>query len=48
MIVLQINSIVNTGSTGRIAEEIGQEIIRKGHERFIAYGRGGAIQVNLN
>ena len=40
MRILQINSTVNTGSTGRIAEEIGQVLMAHGHESFIAYGRG--------
>ncbi|MGC8866537.1 MAG: glycosyltransferase [Bacteroidales bacterium] len=39
MRVLQINSTVNTGSTGRIAEDIGRLLISLGHESFIAYGR---------
>ncbi len=34
-----INSTANTGSTGRIAEEIGQIAIAAGWESFIAYGR---------
>lgn len=38
-IILQINSVVNSGSTGRIAEEIGQTAISCGWESFIAYGR---------
>jgi len=38
---LQINTVVNSGSTGRIAEEIGQLVMAKGHESYIAYGRGG-------
>lgn len=37
--VLQINSVINSGSTGRIAEEIGQKIISKGWKSYIAYGR---------
>ena len=37
--LLQINGSVNTGSTGRIAEEIGQRAIAVGYESFIAYGR---------
>jgi glycosyltransferase involved in cell wall biosynthesis len=37
--VLQINSVVNSGSTGRIAEEIGQIAIAAGWESYIAYGR---------
>lgn len=40
MRVLQINTGVNTGSTGRIAEDIGKLLIGKGHESYIAYGRG--------
>ena len=40
MKVLQINTIVNSGSTGRIAEDIGRVLIEKGHESYIAYGRG--------
>jgi putative colanic acid biosynthesis glycosyltransferase len=39
MKVLQINSSVNTGSTGRIAEEIGRTLQAGGHESWIAYGR---------
>jgi len=38
-IILQINSVVNSGSTGRIAEEIGQTAIAAGWESYIAYGR---------
>jgi len=38
--VLQINATVNTGSTGRIAEDIGKVLIHNGHESYIAYGRG--------
>lgn len=38
-ILLQINSVVNSGSTGRIAEEIGQSAISAGWESYIAYGR---------
>lgn len=38
-VLLQINSVVNSGSTGRIAEEIGQTAISKGWESYIAYAR---------
>jgi putative colanic acid biosynthesis glycosyltransferase len=38
--VLQINTTVNSGSTGRIAEDIGQVLLSHGHESYIAYGRG--------
>lgn len=37
--LLQINSVVNWGSTGRIAEQIGLVAIREGWDSFIAYGR---------
>lgn len=39
MKVLQINTTLNTGSTGRIAENIGQKLIANGHESYIAYSR---------
>lgn len=39
--LLQINSVVNTGSTGRIAEEIGIFATSCGWESHIAYGRYG-------
>ena len=39
MILLQINTTANTGSTGRIAEEIGQQAIAAGYNSYIAYGR---------
>jgi putative colanic acid biosynthesis glycosyltransferase len=37
--ILQINSVVNSGSTGRIAEEIGQTAMAAGWKSYIAYGR---------
>ena len=37
--LLQINVVVNSGSTGRIAEEIGQTAMAKGWKSVIAYGR---------
>lgn len=40
MKVLQINTTVNSGSTGRITEDIGKILIQNGYESFIAYGRG--------
>jgi len=36
--LLQINSVVNYGSTGRIAEEIGQLAIAEGWVSYIAFG----------
>ena len=43
MRVLQINSVCGVGSTGRIATDIHQLLIEQGHESYIAYGRGDAI-----
>lgn len=39
MKILQINSVANIGSTGRIAEQIGQAAMDAGWESYIAYGR---------
>lgn len=41
MKLLQINSSANSGSTGRIAEDIGRVFMDNGHESYIAYGRTG-------
>lgn len=38
-ILFQINSSVNRGSTGRIAEAIGQLAMQQGWQSYIAYGR---------
>ena len=46
MKVLQINTVVNSGSTGRIAEDIGKTLISKGHESYIAFGRGNQNSVS--
>ncbi|GAB1448400.1 glycosyltransferase family 4 protein [Bacteroidota bacterium] len=40
MRILQINSVANSGSTGRIAEDIGSFFQNQGHESWIAFGRG--------
>jgi len=40
MKLLQINSTVNSGSVGRIAEDIGRVAISQGHQSYIAFGRG--------
>jgi glycosyltransferase involved in cell wall biosynthesis len=37
--VLQINSCINSGSTGRIAEQIGELILQYGGESCVAYAR---------
>lgn len=39
MKILQINSDINSGSSGRIAEDIGNLLINAGHESYVAYGR---------
>lgn len=46
MKILQINTTVNSGSTGRIAEDIGKTLISKGHESYIAFGRGNQKSVS--
>ena len=40
MKLLQINATVNSGSTGRIAEDIGKLMLAHNHHSAIAYGRG--------
>lgn len=41
--LFQINVTCNWGSTGRIAEEIGQVAILQGWDSYIAYGRGKPV-----
>lgn len=41
MKVLQINATINWGSTGRIAEEIGLNVMKNGGKSYIIYGRYG-------
>lgn len=43
MKVLQINSVCGIGSTGRIATDIHEMLLSKGHESKIAFGRGNPI-----
>lgn len=38
--VLQINTVLNSGSTGRICRDIADTLSYYGHESVIAYGRG--------
>lgn len=40
MKILQVNTQVNSGSTGRIAEDIGRTFMAYGHDSYIVYGRG--------
>lgn len=48
MKILQINTTVNTGSTGRITEDIGKLFISNGHESYIAFGRGDNFSNSVN
>lgn len=41
--LLQINSVLNTGSTGRIVEQIGQYALSQYWESFVAYGRSSNL-----
>jgi glycosyltransferase involved in cell wall biosynthesis len=41
MKLLQINTTINTGSTGRIMEEIGQKSISAGYDSTVAYRKAG-------
>lgn len=41
MKILQINTTVNQGSTGRIAEQIGQTVLQNGQDSYIAFSRQG-------
>ena len=44
--VVQINTVANSGSTGRIAEEIGKCAIAHGWESYVAYGRGNPVSAS--
>ncbi|MDR2556628.1 MAG: glycosyltransferase [Bacteroidales bacterium] len=46
-ILIQINSVINTGSTGRITEEIGKLAIANGWKSYIAYGRYGRESASI-
>ena len=46
-ILLQINTVCNSGSTGRIAEEIANFVIQKGWKSHIAYGRGKQLSASI-
>jgi glycosyltransferase involved in cell wall biosynthesis len=37
--ILQINTVVNYGSTGRIVEGVGQSVLDNGWDSYVAYGR---------
>lgn len=46
MKILQINTVYKTGSTGKIAKDLNDLIIKNGWESFVAYGRGNWNDVN--
>ena len=41
MKILQINVALNTGSTGRITEQLGKATLQEGFESYIAFSREG-------
>ena len=45
--LLQINTVCNSGSTGRIAEEIGLLAMQNGWKSYIAYGRGNPVSQSV-
>lgn len=45
MKILQINSVCGIGSTGRIAVDLHDNLIKHGHQCHIAYGRGTAKHI---
>lgn len=47
MIVFQISSELNVGSVGRIAEQIGEAIIKDGGQSIIAYGRERGVSSSM-
>lgn len=46
MKILQINSVVNRGSTGRIAENIGLKVLSEGIASYIAHGVGHGVSLS--
>ena len=44
--LLQINTVINSGSTGRITEEIGQVALANGWRSVIAFGRNNCTSVS--
>ena len=45
MKVLQINCVYNTGSTGKIMQDIDHRLQAQGIETVICYGRGKNVSV---
>ena len=47
MKIVQINSVLNWGSTGKIVEQIGICVIESGNSSFVVYGRDkGPVKTN--
>ena len=46
MKIFQINTVYNSGSTGRIAADIKHALEKEGHECFVAFGRGESSEKN--
>ena len=40
MRILQINVVYKVGSTGKIVNEIHNQLLKSGQESFVIYGRG--------
>lgn len=43
MKILQVNCVYNTGSTGKIVADIHRELIARGEESVVCYGRGARV-----
>ena len=46
MRIFEINTVYNSGSTGRITADLKHAVERAGGECFVAYGRGGSRENN--
>ena len=44
MKILQINCVYNKGSTGKIVADIHKQLIDKGYESIVCYGRGAKVK----
>lgn len=44
MKILQVNCVYNTGSTGKIVYDVHTELVGKGYESIVCYGRGSKTQ----
>ena len=43
MKVLQVNSVYKRGSTGKIVYDLHSELVKKGVDSLVCYGRGDTI-----